>query len=181
MVATRLLRAGDHHPCRAQHAVAELVAPLQDLDHGPLLGLGRLREQRLVDVWVELALGLDLGQALARQRLGQGAMHEPNAVLELRLLVLLGSAERPLEVVEDGQELLDQPLVGARDQALLIARRPLAVVVELGLDALERVDQLLVLGPQGLGLVDLDLLDLLAVLDLLRHYEVFASSSSMTS
>ena len=135
-----------------------------------------------MDVGVELALGLDLGQALARQRLGQGAMHEPNAVLELRLLVLLCSAERPLEVVEDGQELLDQPLVGARDQALLIARRPLAVVVELGLDPLERVDQLLVLGPQRLGLVDLlDLLDLLAVLDLLRHYEVFASSSSMTS
>ncbi len=122
-----------------------------------------------MDVGVELALGLDLGQALARQRLGQGAVHEPNAVLQLRLLVLLGSAERPLQVVEDGQELLDQPLVGARDQALLIARRPLAVVVELGLDALERVDQLLVLGPQRLGLVDLDLdlLDLLAVLDLL--------------
>ena len=127
-----------------------------------------------MDVWVELALGLDLGQALARQRLGQGAMHEPNAVLELRLLVLLGSAERPLEVVEDGQELLDQPLVGARDQALLIARRPLAVVVELGLDALERVDQLLVLGPQGLGLVDLDLLDLLDLPSL------FSTSSGIT-
>ena len=126
-----------------------------------------------MDVGVELALGLDLGQALARQRLGQGAVHEPNAVLQLGLLVLLGSAERPLQVVEDGQELLDQPLVGARDQALLIARRPLAVVVELGLDPLERVDQLLVLGPQGLGLVDLDLLDLLTS-------SLFSTSSGIT-
>src|SRR5215218_5443560 len=108
-------------------------------------------------------------------------MHEPNTVLQLGLLVLLRSAERPLEVVEHGQELLDQPLVGARDQALLIARRPLAVVVELGLDPLERVDQLLVLGPQSFGLVELLLDELFAVLDLLRHYEVFASSSSTTS
>ena len=34
-------------------------------------------------------------------------MDEADAVLELRLLVLLGSRERPLEIVEDGQELGD--------------------------------------------------------------------------
>jgi hypothetical protein len=73
--------------------------------------------------------------------------------------------------------------VGARDQLLLGARGPLAVVVELRLEALERVDQLLVLVAQSFGLVNvLDLLRV-GVLDLVRHYAFLASSSSssMTS
>ena len=51
-------------------------------------------------------------------------MHERDAFLELRLLVLRRGLERPLEVVQHGQQLLDEPLVGARDQRLLVARRP---------------------------------------------------------
>ena len=108
-------------------------------------------------------------------------MDEPDAVLELRLLVLLGGLERSLQVVEDRQKLLDDPLAGPRDQALLIARGPLAVVVEVGLETLERVDQLLVLVSERLQLVELGLLVhrlLLGVLDLLGHYAFFASSSS---
>ena len=35
-------------------------------------------------------------------------MDEPDALLELRLLVLLGRLERALEVVEHGQQLLDE-------------------------------------------------------------------------
>ena len=97
--------------------------------------------------------------------------------------MLLGRLERPLEVVEHGQELLHDPLAGPRDQRFLVARGPLAVVVELGLDALEGVDQLLVLGAQRLELATPSrLLDLLCVLDLFGHYDFFASSSSsMTS
>ena len=82
-----------------------------------------------------------------------------HALLELRLLVLLGGLERPLQVVEHGQELLHDPLAGPRDQRFLVARGPLAVVVEVGLDALEGVDQLLVLGAERLEL-DLRAVDL---------------------
>ena len=50
--------------------------------------------------------------------------------------------ERALEVVDHRQQLLDEPLRGARDQICLVARDPLAVVVELGLQPLERVEVL---------------------------------------
>ncbi len=66
----------------------------------------------------------------------------------------------------------------ARDQRLLVARGPLAVVLELRLKALEPVDELVALGGELVGLLELLFL---GVLDLLVHYEVFASSSSMTS
>jgi hypothetical protein len=57
--------------------------------------------------------------------------------------------------------------VGARDQAVLVTRRPLAVVVELRLDALERVEQLVTLLLKRLELRGL--LNLLGVLDILSH------------
>ena len=105
-------------------------------------------------------------------------MDEAHAVLERRLLVLLGRLERATEVVEHGQELLHEPLVRARDERLLVARGPLAEVLELRLQALEPIDELVALGDELVGLLDLLLL---VVLDLFVHYEVFASSSSMTS
>ena len=99
-------------------------------------------------------VGLDLGEALRRERVGERAVDEADAVLELRLLVLRGGLERPLEVVEDGQQLLDEPLGRARDQVALLARGALAVVVELGLQAPERVEVLVALAPDGLELVE---------------------------
>ena len=51
------------------------------------------------------AVGLDLDEALARERVGERAVDEPDALLELRLLVLGRGLERPLEVVEHRQEL----------------------------------------------------------------------------
>ena len=57
--------------------------------------------------------------------------------------MLPGGIERALEVVEHRQQLLDQPLVCARGEALLLARRPLAVVVEVGCEPLQ-VAQVLV-------------------------------------
>jgi hypothetical protein len=132
-----------------------------------------------VDVRIELAVGRDLLEALLAEHVSEGARHQRDALLQLGLLVRLRGLERPLEVVEHRQELLHEPLVGARDQALLVTRSPLAVVVELGLDALERVEQLVTLLLKRFELRGL--LNLLGVLDVLRHYEVFASSSSMTS
>ena len=65
---------------------------------------------------------------------------------ERSLLVPLGGLERPLEVVEDRQELADEPLVRVRDQPLLVARGALAVVLEVGLDALGEGEVLVPLG-----------------------------------
>ena len=56
------------------------------------------------------------------------------------------SAQPKLDVV------FPAPESGARDQSFLIARGPLAEVVEVGLEALERVDQLLVLDAERLEL-----------------------------
>ena len=104
---------------------------------------------------VERALGRDLGEPFLRERVGERAVDEPDALLELRLLVLGGRLERALEVVEHRHELLDEPLVGARGQLLLVARHPLAVVVELGLQPLQRVEVLVALTSCACGeLVD---------------------------
>ena len=70
-----------------------------------------------MDVRVELPVRLDLDKAFAGERLQELAVDEPDAFLQLGLLVLGGSLERALEVVEDRQELLDEALVGTRDQA----------------------------------------------------------------
>ena len=94
-----------------------------------------------MDVRIELAVGLDLDEALLGQRRAQLAMDEPNALLQAGLLVLLRGDERALEIVEDRQELLHEPLVGPHDQGRLVALHPLAVVVEVRGDPLEVVEE----------------------------------------
>ncbi len=128
-----------------------------------------------MDVRVEAPVGLDLREALACERLRELTVDEANAFLELGLLVLLGRSERPLEVVEHRQELLHQPLVGARDQALLVTRGPLAVVLEVGRDALEVVQVLVPLGLERRQ----PLLEL--CLRRRRRHEVLASSSTTSA
>ena len=59
-----------------------------------------------MDVRVEPAVGLDGGEALFLEQLLELAVDELDAVLELRLLVLLCGLERTLEVVEDRQKPL---------------------------------------------------------------------------
>src|SRR5205823_2815793 len=164
----------DHDTGRPHHPVTEPVALLHDLEHGTLLRLGRLGEQRLVDVRVEAAVRLDLGEALALESRLQLLMDQTNALLELCLFVRLGGGKRPLEVVERRQQLLDQPLMGARDQALLVTRGPLAVVVEVGRDPLEVVQVLVPLClERGEPLLELGL-------GRCRH-EVLASSSTTSA
>ena len=82
--------------------VAQAVALLDHLEDRPVALVGRLREQGLVDVRVERAIGLDLDEPLLGERRAKLAVHQPHALLELRLLVLLGGDERALEVVEHG-------------------------------------------------------------------------------
>ena len=91
----------------------------------------------------------------------------------------LGGLERPLEVVEDRQELADEPLVRVRDESLLLARGALAVVLEVGLDALREVEVLVPLGQRGLERIGSRSLGL-RLLDLLV-YGVSVSSSLTTS
>ena len=117
-------------------------------------------------------------------------MNEAHAVLELRLLVLLGRVERALEVVEHRQQLVHEPLRGARGQLALLARRALAVVVELRLEALERVEVLVALPRHVCERIDLGgrllagsfgRLLLLGYLRFVGHDRVAPSSSSITS
>ena len=88
-----------------------------------------------MDVRVEGALGLDLGETVPLEQRRERAMDELDALLELRLLVGGRRLERPLEVVEHGQELVQEPLVRARGDLDVLARDPLAVVVEVGREA----------------------------------------------
>ncbi len=174
---------------RPNHAVADSIPTLHDLEHGTRLGaVTRLDEQRLVDVRIERAIGRDLGEPFLAQRSTQRLLDELDTFDELRLLVALGSLERPLQVVEDRQELADEPLVRVRDESLLLARRTLAVVLEVRLDALGEVEVGVALGQRGrervgsrsLGLRLLDLLVNLRLGELVAH-DFAASSSSITS
>ena len=134
------------------------------------------------------AIGLDLGEPFLAQRSAQRLLDELHALDELRLLVPLGGLERPLEVVENRQQLADEPLVRVRDETLLLARGTLAVVLEVRLDALGEVEIRVTLGQRGrervgsrsLGLRLLDLLFHLCLGELVAH-DFAASSSSITS
>jgi len=72
--------------------------------------VGGLLRERLVHVRVEVAAGLggDLLEAAPAQQVDQLLAHQLHALGHLRLLVVLGRIQRPLEVVENGQQLLHQ-------------------------------------------------------------------------
>src|SRR5581483_5436731 len=128
----------------AEHAIAEPVALLQHLQHGAGLGvLCRLRQQRLVDVRVEGAVRLDLLEPVLARHLDERALDKPDALLELRRPTIF-SARRRASLVGAAGSLLCR-LVRARGHRLVLARRPLAEVVELGLQPLERVEVLVAL------------------------------------
>ena len=131
---------------RPENTVSEAISLLEHLDDGAFLRFRGLRKQRLVDVRVELPVGLDLAEALPLERRAKLTGNKGYALGQLRLLVLLARLERTLEVVEDGQKLLHEPLVCSRDQALLVARGALPVVVEVRRYPLQVVDSFVPLG-----------------------------------
>ena len=88
-------------------------------------------------VRIELPVGPDGNEAFLREHVRKLAVDESYALLELHLLVNLRRFQCPFQVVEHRQELLHEPLGRTRDQRLVVARRPLAEVVEVGGDALE--------------------------------------------
>src|SRR5262249_10255014 len=112
-------------------------------------------------------------EAFLRERLRQRTVNEAHTFLDVAFV-----RDRALEVVEHRHELLDQPLVGARGQLLLVARNPLAVVVELGLQPLQRVEILVAL-LRGVGERVHDLLDV--VKRLVGHYSSTTSYSASST
>src|SRR6185436_140211 len=176
---------GDDHPSGTNDAVTDAVAALNHLEHRAGLGIrARLRQERLVHVRVERPVRLDLDEPLLRERAAKGLLDESYAVQELRLLVLLAGLERALEAVEDRQQLAHEPLVRVGDEPLLVADSPLAVVLEVRLDALSKPEVLVALGDDlrdvvGSRSFTLRLLDV-RLGELLAH-DFVASSSSMTS
>ena len=98
-----------------------------------------------MDVRVELPAGRNLGQPFLDKRASQRLLHESHTLDEGRFLVTLGGLQCALETVENRQQLTNEPFVRMRDEALLLARRPLAVVLEVGLDALQETEVLVAL------------------------------------
>src|SRR6266540_3101534 len=79
---------GDDHARRPQDAVAEAVALLEHFEDGAVVLLGRLREKRLVDVRIEVAVRLDFDETLLAERLLQLTLDEADPFLDLPLLML---------------------------------------------------------------------------------------------
>src|SRR5438105_5726254 len=96
-------------------------------------------------------------------------MHEADTFLQLRLLVLRRRLQRTTEVVEDRDQLLDEPLVRTLAQRELLARVPLAVVVELCREPLQAVEELIPLGLESLDVETLPTLLFLGDLRLVRR------------
>ena len=95
-------------------------------------------------VRVERPVGGDLLDPLGGEHGGEGILRHPDALEHLDVLVVLGGVERPLEVVEHGDQLRDDALPRAREDLRLLACDALAVVVEVRRDATEVVHRLLV-------------------------------------
>src|ERR1039458_4259079 len=160
--ATPRLR-GDEHPRRADHVRAQPVAGLVDLDHAPAgSALHRLLGHRLVLGWVEGVAGGPKGlDAETPEARAEFRPHEAHAV-EQRVVSSRG-VERPVEVVERGQQLLGELCHAALGRGGGLARDALAVVLEVGLRALRERQILIALSGHVDQLVQV-VLDLRGVL-----------------
>src|SRR4029078_12555067 len=113
----RRRRRCDDDPCGPHDALAQLVALLDDVDHGALLRLGGLGEQRLVHVRIELSLGLDRRDAVALEHPRERAVDEADALLELRLLVVVVRFGRALRPCARSPVWCSSPAAGARSRS----------------------------------------------------------------
>src|SRR5438445_4728527 len=135
----------DLHHRRAQHPTLQRVAGAQDVsDDG--LAVAFLLHDRLVDVGVErLAVRLDARKARLLEDTQQLGVHELDALahaLRVRAAGRVEVLQRELERVEHRQQLLDQAFGSPVDESGLLLDHALAVVLELGLHAPERVEVL---------------------------------------
>lgn len=133
---------------------------LQDFQDrvGWLVG-GGLLHYRLVHGRVErLVLGFDGRDAVAAQDVQELSLHQSNTLNQRpRLARLLGGGGGPVEVIQHGQQVLGERAVPVLAFLLEIALHPLLVVLEVGLGALQEIQELAAfllgrLGPRPQGL-----------------------------
>src|SRR5581483_4725446 len=133
-----LALVGDAHPGRPDHPAAQGVSLTEHVGDD-WLSVARARaHQRLVQLRIErLALRrLDALEPFPAQRVDELRVHELDAVQELvEVRLLLGRHERELELVQDLEQPAHEGLRGHLDRLGLLAQHPLAVVLELRLQA----------------------------------------------
>jgi hypothetical protein len=116
---------------------------LEDLHDRVVRDIGVLAlPDRLVDLRVELvAERVDDLDALFPEDVEHLLLYHLNARQQmLEVTACGGVVDRAFEIIEDREQLLDDPLAGTRDQVTLVARHAPAVVLELGLEPLRRLE-----------------------------------------
>ena len=101
-----------------------------------------------------VAGGVELLDTVALEHGDQLRVHETHSLCQV-LLTLLCRGQCPLEVVDDGQQLADEPALRPATRSGRLTRGTLPVVLEIGLDALSEREVILA---RGLGLLGLLLL-----------------------
>src|SRR5947209_7388038 len=138
----------DHHPRGPDDDVVGPVSLLDDVQHYASLRAVLLAHREcLVHRRVEPIAGrLDRLDAVALQHAPQLRQDEPPALAQ-RVVGVGGRLERPLEVVDDGEQLADDadPRATARGRDVL--RGPLAVVLEVRLRPLREVEEFVAFAP----------------------------------
>ena len=163
------------------HAVAGLI----HVDHGAVRhvrAIGLTHGLMLVGVEV-LSERIDPLDALLGEHVEHLLKHHAHAIGEmLTAAARLHVRERPFKVVERWQHLRDHPLPGTLGRILRVARYPLAIVVEVGLQPLSGIEVRGGFPPRTLELV-LKLIapELILSTEVVEHREGGDPSSSRKS
>src|SRR2546423_7036313 len=112
--------------------------------------VARLVRDGFMQIWVKLfADGFDRLQSIFGQKILELFEDETHSGIDRRLLPSTLCRFQPkLEIVDDGDELLEQALVRVVDRLLLVARAALFVILEVGLTAHRQVAKTIEIGLQ---------------------------------
>jgi hypothetical protein len=146
---------GHANHCGAQHAAMKHVAGLQFSNHR---SVRKFRSFDALDGVMKMRIemfagGFDALQPLFRERVPELAMDELETLALFRERRAVHGGKSSFKSIENGQKLLDEYFHAAMAVLLALFFDALAVVLEIGLAAHERIEQLLLFG--------LELLDLL--------------------
>src|SRR5581483_5076140 len=180
--------ASDPHGRGPKHATLQAVAVAKDVEDDRLAVTVFLRDGFVLVRIERLAHRVDSLEPGLLQHAEQLRVHELHALANL-LVRVTDVGERELQVVDDGQQLLDDTRARALDHRGLLPQRALAVVLEVRLHTLRELTQIVTLTRQRveisldrgggvlLGLVDRDVLDRVVR----AHYALRSSPSSTIS
>ena len=142
-------RGGDDHLARTDHAIVQAIALLGDRDHGirRMVG-GGLLINGFVEMGIERGVqGLDLFAVMPLQDALQLLADEPETVEQSGVVGrIFRGRDRPLHVVQHGQQVAQQPQVRITQQFLQFPGGPLPIILQLGLQPQSPVPGLLQLG-----------------------------------